>query len=341
MKRVVAAILGISLVVIGIFTIPSGESPLDEAKRAISTGDTTAGKQFLVEHLEADQHDHHSRLMLGTLLQETDPEGAMIHFKQIPIESREYVGAQKRIAQTLLVTGSDEEAIKVLKNLEQLVTDDFAVNLSLAEACFRMKRFDEAVIYANHSVRLKPERTQSYVLVAETLDELNRASEMIDVLNKAILLDDTVWEPHILLAYAASKSGNPELCERECRWCLEQRPDDSDARRMLAQSLRDQGHHQQALIEVRQAIQHAPADVRCRVLEADLLLYQRNSQGAYDTLKPLLGSNTHKVEFLTTLTRAAMMSGKRDEARNYQKMIDALARRSDDPSDLESGETPD
>ena len=71
----------------------------------------------------------------------------------------------------------------------------------------------------------------------------------------------------------------------------------------------------------------APGNADCRIVEADLLLFQREADQAYKSLKPLYASHSNRRDFLSSLARAAAMSGRQEEARQYQQEIVPLIER--------------
>ena len=77
----------------------------------------------------------------------------------------------------------------------------------------------------------------------------------------------------------------------------------------------------EALEQIRLALTSSPTNVECRIVEADLLLFQRDAEEAYAVLKPLYPTHANRRDFLGSLARAAAMSGRREEARRYQQKI--------------------
>jgi tetratricopeptide (TPR) repeat protein len=178
--------------------------------------------------------------------------------------------------------------------------------------------------WAEQAADLAPDRAPTWLLIAELYDRLNRPGVMLEPLRKAVRLDPDLYPAHANLAYALQFAGQPEEALREAKWCLDRKPDDVAVRRWLAKSLRDQGEHEAALQEIRKALALAPDDVDSRIVEADLLMFGRDADGAYSALKRFYPAEAHRRDFLGSLSRAAALSGRKDESRRYQQELTRL-----------------
>ena len=301
------------------------------AERAMDRGDLRTAERALLQHLTATPSDHSARLRLADLVHESDPLRALAHLRQIPEGSDQYLDAVRRIAGIYILANLHSEAEWLLKTVVAANEDDFGIQLSLAELYHGNRdRKALAVPHARKAIELQPQRARSYLLLAEILDDLNQIDDMVEPLQQAIKLDPDLYEAHINLAYAALFVGNVELAESEAKWCLQRDADDVAARRFLASVAQERGQIDLAFREIRSALKLAPQDRNCRMLEAELLLFQRQAARAYERLKPLVKEHSDYRPFLALLVRAAAMTGHRDEARGYERQLRRLMH---DPSE--------
>ena len=319
------ALLGIALVV-WLLVRPTA---LEQAKHALALGDVRTAEQIFLKHLATAPHDTSIRLKLAVLIRETDPVRALTHLRQIPETADEHLDSLRQTAIIYILSDLNDEAERVLKILEAADESDFAVQLSLAELYFREGQNAEALPHAEKAIELQPERAQSYLLLADILDNLRRTENMVRPLQEAIRLEPNLYAAHLNLAHAALFVEDTDLAEGEARWCLQREPNDVVARRLIAAVARARGLYDLALREIRSAVKLAPEDVKCRMLEAELLLFRREAQKAYESLIPLRRAQWDNRAYVTLLARAAAMSGRRDEARSYQRQI---VRLTPDPS---------
>jgi tetratricopeptide (TPR) repeat protein len=156
-------------------------------------------------------------------------------------------------------------------------------------------------------------------LIAELYDDLRRPSEMIAPLEKAIELAPDYEAAHLNLSYAALWAGRSDLARREAQWCLERDPGNVAARCLLAKAARDEGDLEASLKEVQHALSIAPDDLECRILEAELLLFQRQPKLAYQRLRPVYERHRGERRVVGLLARAATASGLAAEGRRLQQ----------------------
>lgn len=300
---------------------PFASSRLERARRDTALGNSSSAIRLYLAHLDAEPKDYAARLELGELLKPTDASFALTLFQEIPDEAAEYPQAIWHIAHIATTGKQDALAEEALLKLDELRPNDAGVSLSLAELYYRTDRFTEALPFAKRATQLQTSRALSWLLLAEVLDNLNRQGEMVLPLQEAVKLDAGLYAAHANLVYALHVAGRLDEAEAEAFWCLERNPNDINVHRWLAMTLRDRGDHDAAFQQVNLALEKAPGDVDCRIVSADLLLFRRDAQQAYDSLKPLYPEHADRRDFLGSLARAAAMCGRREESRRYQQEI--------------------
>jgi len=184
--------------------------------------------------------------------------------------------------------------------------------------------FEGALKVTDALLAERPDDVETLLLHSEVLFRLYRSDEMIPHLEHALALQPVRFEVHANLAFALRFAGRLDDAEREVQWCLARQPHHAAVRRVLGEIRRDQGNHAAALSEVRMALRAAPQDLECRLLEADLLLFARDFETAYQGLLPLREEHGHNGRYLSALARAAQLSGRGGEAKEYQALLERL-----------------
>ena len=319
---ILAALIALFAVGVGFMGFRSrGSSRLDQAREDAARGASLSAIKQYLGHLDESPEDHCARLELAELLKPRDSEAALVQLEKIPASTPEYPAAIRHIAHIAIVGKRNDLAEDALRKLDQIRPDDAGVALSLGELYYGTERYIQSLPWVQQAARLQPDRALTWLLLAEVLDHIKRPGDMPQPLRKAIELDPDLYPAHANLAYALQFSGNPEEAETEARWCLARQPKDVTVRRWLAMILRDRGEHDAALTEIRLAIAGSPTDVDCRIVEADLLLFRREAEAAYNALMPLYSIHSNRRDYLSSLARAAAMSGRREESRRYQREI--------------------
>lgn len=309
-----------------VFAFVRWNSPtlLETAETSLAIGDNEAAIHALRTYLVRNPGANDVRMKLASLTAASNPPEALDQWRLIPAENAHHVDALRQIALLCLQTGRDDEAENALLALEVAAPDDFAVQLSLAEHYFHQENYKDALPRAMHAATLQPDRANTFLLIAEIRDGLRQKPEMIAPLMKAIELAPDSYEAHLNLAYASHASGQLTQAANAARWCLERNTNEVFAYRILASVARDEGRFDEADTELNKALTLAPRDVDCRILEADLLLYDRKPDEAYQRLKELHEEHRETYRFLGALARAAAASGRIEEARQLHRDLDEL-----------------
>ena len=326
----VAKVIAYTLIAIllagAIYSVVTWGSPtlLETAEKSMSVGDNEAAIHAFRLHLVHFPDASDVRLKLAGLMAAVDPVEAVEHLQLIAPGDASYEDALRQTALICLQTDRTEEAEEALLRLEASRPDDYPVQLSLAELYFHQKDFKSALPRAVHASTLQPSRAETWLLVAEIRDELRQKPEMIVPLQKAIELNPELYEAHLNLAYAYHAAGQLTEAANEARWCLTRNSKEAFAYRILASVARGEGRLDDAWAEIRKAMKLAPRDVDCRILEADLLLYDRKPDEAYRRLKEIYDEQRETYRYLGSLARAAAASGHIDEARQLHQSLEDL-----------------
>jgi predicted Zn-dependent protease len=78
------------------------------------------------------------------------------------------------------------------------------------------------------------------------------------------------------------------------------------------------------LAEVQQVLDVEPRQLTANLLSAELLLYQRQPEAAYQQLQPLVATYGDRRDLLSQLARAAQLTGRVEEAQKHQAALRRL-----------------
>lgn len=277
--------------------------------------------------LAAHPESNATRLRLGELLRSDAPDEAISLLEEIPASAPERTAALQQLAIIHLLANRYESARTVLREFVAREPNNFGGQLSLAETEFNLGNPDAALPHALTAARLAPNRPQTFVLIADIQDERQDYPAMIEPLQTALALDPGAYDVHLNLAYACQRTGDLDQAEAEAGWCLERKPDDVAALRIQALVARDRGDFARSRQFLERALAIQPNDVDCRILEADLLLFERQPRQAYERLRGIEEQHRETVRYLGALARAAASAGERDEAKRlYQAAEDQIAK---------------
>lgn len=303
----------------------SEKTSLERAQQAAATGKIVAAHKAFLEHLQTQPRDWAARLQLAELLKPTLPEEALKQLRLVPEDAPEFLKAARHSADICLASGRDADAEPNLLALLDAAPEDHDVRLSLAQMYHRTGRPKLALPHAIKAAQLPPARAETLLLLAEIHDDLGRPMDMVTPLQRTLELQPDSFAAHLNLCYALTWTGRWQEARAEARWALERDPNNSAAHRFLAQCARGEGDHDSAWREIQESLRLAPDDAESRIVEAELLLFERRAEDAYNRLRPLREQRPADRRILGLLARAATASGKRDEARTLTQEMSRLA----------------
>ncbi|WP_198000631.1 tetratricopeptide repeat protein [Gimesia fumaroli] len=338
----IVAVVGLLALLIYYFSDQSEVATLKQSEQTEEHQEAAAQaekarRKELIAYLQQHPDDEFAHFQLGQLIQDRAPFQALENYSHVTSRHPRYYEAVEAIAEIAREQDLPDKAKPALLILVRKYPEERRFHEQLARLFFNAGKYDRALKYANRSIELGANQAANYLLVANILRQAGRTSEMVGPLKEVLFLEPDLYEAHLNLAYAALYTGDLKTAEREASWCLEQRPDSSTALRYLAIIDRNQGKVAAALSHVEQALQADPQDFESLLLKADLLIYQRSGQQAYDLLKPLYSAHQTDRRFVSALARAAGLIGKREEALQLQRQNQSLIKEDDlKPSSLQS-----
>lgn len=234
------------------------------------------------------------------------------------------ITAAAAIALSTFQNPGEEDSIQPPPVTDASFIDDEVITKSLlARNAAERGEFEAALEYIDQAVNADPEDIPANLLKAELLFRLYRADEMRPVLEGILRQDPEHFEAHANMAFALRFSGELDEAEKHVEWCLLRRPDFLPILRIRAEIFRDRGDSNRALTEIRTVLKTHPDDVDARILEAEILMYQRDFEAAYRCLSPLseVARRNHRIAAL--MAQICQLIGKPTEATEYRAILDS------------------
>lgn len=297
---------------------------LREARAAVHENRSDAAIAAYRRHLLRTPADTAVRLELAGVLKTRNPDAALKELRAVPLDRIEAESAARQIAVISLELGRDYDALGPLLWLVERRPEDPSLQLALAEIRFRAHDYEAALEHAQRRRELLPTEVDSYLLIADALDELKRPSEMVEPLQAALQIDPELAQAHLNLAYALQQIDRNDEARVHVEWFLHRHPDVAAAHRILALIERSEGNADVALASVREALRLQPHGFEANLLEVELLLYVRRADEAHLRLSELTKRFGDERRLLALQVQAAALSGRTDEARQFELRLKRL-----------------
>ena len=294
------------------------------ARKLAEDGSVDAAVEAYRRHLSNSPTDHSVRLELATLLQRRNPEGALVEFREIPPGTPEHLSAARYVASISILLERDQDAIAPLELLSARFPDDTGAQLALAEIFFRQRDYEKSLELSRRLFGLKPDSIEACLLMAESSDSLGHVVDMIEPLEAALRLSDDLPQAHMNLAYAYESAGEAEKAAPHVLWYLKRYPTSASAHRLLAMVERSRGRFDEALTAAQEGLKLAPESPELAILTAELLLYLHHASEAYEMLSNFAQNRPREQRLLAVLLRAAVLSGKTEEAKDLQMKLQKI-----------------
>lgn len=326
MSRATTIVLGLLLLVAAVLISLSSlsrESEKDQGLVALRHHNYRIAFPKLEEHLQAQPGDSETRAQLaGGYLSQEEFQKAIRHFgilQDVPDHAENALRSMAAIGMLQKDAGIAEKALTRLLDLKP---GDYSASLAFAEFYLETDRPRQSLPFVRHCIAEVPDRAQSYLLLADILNDLGRTAEMIKPLETCIRLSPDDITAHGNLAYAYLEAGKSDSAIREAQWCLERRPDLHAIRLILAKALRDAGDMAEAQVEVHTLIAADSSNLDAAMLQADLLFFWGRGKEVYSLLIGFYDENTENRQLISHLMRAAAALG---DIQNLQEFRERLS----------------
>lgn len=321
---VVLTVLGSSAVAVWLRTAPA----VDLRTRgldAMQSGRTAIGETLLEQHLETVPDDHVCRMRLAdSYARKRLFESAVPHLKRLTDVPEFRTEALRLLAGIHLLREDTATAEETLLKILAIAPSDQAASLALGELYFNQGQAAKAIPLVRTSLETRPDRVESWLLLADALNDAGRTQEMIEPLRACLSLSPSHLTARANLAYALQSAGQCQEAEEQAVWCLERQPQLHRVRLILAQAQRDLGQPDKALESARHVLQHEPRNLEAAMLEADLLLYRNEVTGVYEKLVSFYDAHRSDRSLVAQLLRAAIAKQDHEAAETWKKALAEL-----------------
>ena len=320
---IVAAALFIVLLA-GLFIWRGTVSSLQDARQAAAAGEVGMATRAFEQYLATHPTDWSVRLEYGSFLKHQNAALALQVLQQIPESATEYIPAVRHIGQIALVGREHSLAEVSLKKLRANDPNDFEVLQALALLYRRQEKDNEALPLLVKCTELNPARIENHLLLAQTYFSLRRPSEMTKPLRQALQLDPKNRDAHLNLAYSYVLQGEYEKARQEGEWSRQNDPGNAQVWRVLSLIERDDANDELALKYARKGLQIDPNEIECRILEGQILAFQKKFQEAYDRMLPVFKQQPREPRVVGVLAESTRVLGRGDEAAKFRKLLREL-----------------
>lgn len=223
-----------------------------------------------------------------------------------------------------VLTFDGREALRVRKTdygiacLERALTlrDDADTRLLLANGYLQKDNLEKAAEQYEHLCQLQPQNVSMPLTLAMLLYQLERYDEMTDACHRALDIDASQPQAHVLLARKAQRHDHDlDSALAEASAAVDLAPDQEEARLLRAQLLSEAGRHNEAEADIDHILQ-AEAEPSDEVLMAKAALCQtlERTVEAIDLYRRTIAQNPFIPQCYVSLAALLQKNGQPDEA---------------------------
>jgi serine/threonine-protein kinase len=244
--------------------------------------DSAVGEQLVaaVDDWAVVTHDPQRRAWLLEVARRADPDAWRDRFRDpvawrdragLEALARELLADEQQLArqkpQLLYALGVallrvQGDAVPLLAAAQARHPDDFWLNLDLANALWRAKKWDEAIGFSRAAVAVRPSAAAPHNNLGIALADKGQADEAIREYCKAVEINPRLVQGHTNLGTALANKGQLDEAIREHRTAIELDPKAAKAHDSLGNALNAKGQLDEAIREHRTAIELDARDAK-------------------------------------------------------------------------------
>lgn len=304
---------------------------LADIERLLSGPHAESGVRALQEYVDRHPEDARANYLIGSLLVRTNPGAAVRYLGRVPTTAVERGQAVRLLAALALERQDLATAQRHLDELQEQAEEDPHLALAFTELHLLQGEPEPALEHARRAARLEPARADTWILIAEILDELGRVEESVEPLQHAVELDPNSFSARANLAYALQRTGNLSSARVQLEWCLHRQPENDRLQLLHAEILRDDGEIERAKGLVKAILERKPEDLQAALLLGEILLFEGDSAAALELLEPMFRRHPRHRHLTALLVQAAALSGNQQQAQFYREQLQRQL--SDRPAD--------
>lgn len=213
-----------------------------------------------------------------------------------------------------LEKGENEKAVADLTKLVEKQDDNPAAVAALAEALTNLKKYDEALKYADKVIEIAPKATLGYNLRARInvlKDDLKAATED---LNKALEIDGKDVAALLMRSRLLAVEGKDEEARADIDKALSLRPDLPQGILMRSMLAAQKGKFADAIADVQMLLHSDPQNADYRLQLATYMVADKRPRRAIEVLDGLIEDDSKNADALRARGDALLSIGKHAEA---------------------------
>jgi Flp pilus assembly protein TadD len=255
--------------------------------------------------------------MLGEALNRLgrDEEAIAAYHSALPLDDRN-PRLHLELGLLLEAAGRWPEEVAVYREAVRLAPDDSLIHHRLGSALIRAGEIDEGIAEYHEAERLDPYGPTNWSLeMAWDLQRAGKLSGAVTLYRQLTLLHPMDPRPHLLLADALASVGELEDAADEYQKVLHLQPEHlhAYAHHQLGLLMRQQGRVDEAIVQMRRAVELSPGDARAHLDLGDALVEAGRQQEAGEEWRKALAMDdveaAEKAQQRLTASGAAGSSG--------------------------------
>jgi tetratricopeptide (TPR) repeat protein len=211
------------------------------------------------------------------------PGEAVGYFKKALSLDPGYHDARKNLAQTLVVLGRSEPAVRLLDKLVSALPNDESAWYLLAQAHMGLGQLPEALTAATKSIALNPGQARSYNLRAVVYDRSGQTNEALEDYETALKIDPDDVETLVNISLPLARQTRQADALQAVSRAVALNPAHSGARLRLAAQLTESGQTDEAIAQYHHLLDIAPTHA-----EALEMLSALQSRDQNQSLEPIV-----------------------------------------------------
>lgn len=311
----------IAIIFVVLPAIQQEEIKREDIDQVLQQGDLKQSLLKIDQYLKSHPNDPEIILLKGKLLLESAPAQSMELLGKATEFPTTQESAQRVLAAVAMSKADYSTAEIYLHDLLEHSPDDEALLFSMAESLFHQKKFSAALSIIRVAIQKQPNRAESYLLMAEVLDELGRVIESVEPLKQALRISPENPVVHANLSYALFFSGDIKEARKHLSIALKKSPHNIALLVIKAKIQKEDGDVPSAVGTLRAILKASPQHEESRLLLAELYMFQNEPQAALELLEEIDGTKKTGHRTLILLSRAAWMAGETEKAKTYQAQI--------------------
>jgi tetratricopeptide (TPR) repeat protein len=219
-------------------------------------------------------------------------------------------------AMIYLEKGENEKAVEDLMRLVEKQSDNPAAIGALAEALTNLKKYDDALAYADKVVELAPKSTLGYNLRARINVLKDDFKSAIEDLNEALEVDSKDVAALIMRSRLLAAEGKDKEAKADIEKALLLRPDLPQGILMRSLLAAQKGKFAEAISDIQTLLHSDPQNADYRLQLATYLVADKRPRRAIEVLDSLIEADPKNADALRARGDALLSIGKHVEAVN-------------------------